>query len=423
MTDQPRGAGTGFVRILFICQYFPPEPGAPAARTHEHARAWARLGHAVTVVCGVPHYPEGVVPPAYRGRLLTREQMDGVTVLRCWMFAAKNRGVVLRSLSFLSFMLSSTVVAAFFAGPADVIAATSPQLLCGVSGWIAALRRRCPFIFEVRDLWPRQIVDLGVITSPLLIAPLRFLEKFLYRRAAAVVAVAPASRDALIADGVSADRVHCIPNGIELDFFRPLPRMNAVRERHGWDENTFVVLYIGAHGLSQGLETVLDAARLLADRPDIRFVFAGGGARRDALIDRAGEMGLDKVSFLSARPKAEMPEYYAAADVCLVPLLKREVFETNIPSKMFEIMACARPMILGAGGQARALLEEAGAGIAVPPENPDALADAILSLKENPGKGRAYGEAGRAHAERHCNRADRAQEYVALFGSVVGGGE
>ena len=411
------------MRILFICQYFPPEPGAPAARTHEHARAWARLGHQVTVVCGVPHYPEGVVPPEYRGRLLTREQVDGVAVLRCWMFAAKNRGVFLRSLSFLSFMLSSTVVAAFFAGPADVVAATSPQLLCGVSGWIAALRRRCPFVFEVRDLWPRQIVDLGVITSPLLIAPLRFLEKFLYRRAAAVVAVAPASCDALVADGVPADRVHCIPNGIEVDFFHPLPRMNAVRERQGWGGETFVVLYIGAHGLSQGLETVLAAAKRLADRSDIRFVFAGGGARRDALMALAREMGLDNVTFLTARPKAEMPECYAAADVCLVPLLKREVFETNIPSKMFEIMACARPMILGAGGQARALLEEAGAGVAVAPEDPEALADAILSLKETPEKGRGYGEAGRAHAERHCNRADRAAEYAALFESVVESGE
>ncbi len=411
------------MRILFICQYFPPEPGAPAARTHEHARAWARLGHQVTVVCGVPHYPEGVVPPEYRGRLLTREQVDGVAVLRCWMFAAKNRGVFLRSLSFLSFMLSSTVVAAFFAGPADVVAATSPQLLCGVSGWVAALRRRCPFVFEVRDLWPRQIVDLGVITSPLLIAPLRFLEKFLYRRAAAVVAVAPASRDALVADGVSADRAHCIPNGIEVDFFRPLPRMNTARERNGWGGETFVVLYIGAHGLSQGLETVLDAAKRVADRPDIRFVFAGGGARREALMALAGEMGLGNVTFLTARPKAEMPEYYAAADVCLVPLLKREVFETNIPSKMFEIMACARPMILGAGGQAIALLEEAGAGVAVPPESPDALAEAILSLHGDPGACRAYGEAGRAYAERHCNRADRAKEYVALFESVVGRGE
>ena len=137
----------------------------------------------------------------------------------------------------------------------------------------------------------------------------------------------------------------------------------------------------------------------------------------------AREMGLDNVTFLTARPKAEMPECYAAADVCLVPLLKREVFETNIPSKMFEIMACARPMILGAGGQARALLEEAGAGVAVAPEDPEALADAILSLKETPEKGRGYGEAGRAHAERHCNRADRAAEYAALFESVVESGE
>ncbi len=403
------------VRILFLCQYFPPEPGAPAARTHEHAREWARMGHAVTVVCGVPHYPEGVVPPEYRGRLVHEETVDGVRVLRCWLYAAPNAGVLRRSASFATFMLSALYAALFRAGPCDVVAATSPQLLCGLAGWLAAALRRRPFVFEVRDLWPQQIIDLGVITHPLLVGPLRALEMFLYRRACAVVTVAPAAAADLTARGISPGKVHVIPNGIDLDFFRPLPREGRIRREQGWGDD-FVALYIGAHGLSQGLETVLDAAKLLADRPGIRFVFAGAGARREALRAGAEELGLENVTFLPAQPKAAMPEFYAAADACLVPLLKRGVFQTNIPSKMFEIMACARPMILGVEGQALALLTAAGAGVAVPPEDPKALADAVLALAASPERCLALGEAGRRHAEAHCSRLERAREYAALFG-------
>ncbi len=409
------------MRILFLCQYFPPEPGAPAARVHEHAREWARLGHEVTVVCGLPHYPAGVVAPEYRGRLLAEERVDGVRVLRCWLYATPNRGVLRRSLSFATFLASATLAALFRGGRADVVCATSPQLLCGLAGWLAAALRRRPFVFEVRDLWPQQIVDLGVITHPLVIGPLRALEGFLYRRARAVVTVAPATTEELAGRGVPREKLHTIPNGIDLEFFRPGPRENAVRREHCGGAD-FVALYIGAHGLSQGLEVVVDAAERLCARRDIRFVLAGDGARRDAVAALAREKGLENITFLPAQPKALMPEFYAAADVCLVPLLRRGVFLTNIPSKMFEIMACARPMILGALGQARALMEEAGAGVAVPPEDGAALAGAVAALADDPDRRAALGAAGRRHAERCCNRSDRAAEYAEVLRAAAARG-
>jgi glycosyltransferase involved in cell wall biosynthesis len=402
------------VRILFLCQYFPPEPGAPAARTHEHAREWVRCGHEVTVVCGLPHYPEGVVPLAYRGRLLFKEEIDGIRVLRCWLFATANRGAVLRSLSFVSFLFTATLAALFRAGPCDVVAATSPQMLCGLAGWIVAALKRRPFVLEVRDLWPKQIVDLGVITNPLLVWPLYRLERFLYRRAAVIVAVAPAAAEDIIARGTPREKVATIPNGVDLAFFRPAERLNEMRERHGWGGN-FVALYIGAHGLSQGLEVVIDAAERLKENRGILFACVGAGARKPALMAMVREKELQNVCFLPAVPKGLMPAYYAAADLCLVPLLKRGVFLTNIPSKMFEIMACARPMVLCAEGQALQLLEQSGGGVAVPPEDGKALAQAVAAMAGDPDAARRHGQAGRKFAEAHFSRADRAAEYLRIL--------
>lgn len=405
------------LRILFLCQYFPPEPGAPAARTHEHAREWVRQGHDVTVVCGLPHYPEGVVPPAYRGRLLVQEHMEGIRVLRCWLFATANRGALLRSLSFVTFLFTATLAALFKSGPCDVVAATSPQMLCGLAGWIVAALKRRPFVLEVRDLWPKQIVDLGVITHPLLVLPLYRLERFLYRRARVIVTVAPAAAEDIIARGIPREKVRVIPNGVDLDFFKPADRLNEVREQQGWG-GSFVVLYIGAHGLSQGLEIVIDAAERLKERTDILFAFVGAGARKTALMAMAREKGLHNVCFLPAVPKESMPRHYAAADLCLVPLLRREVFRTNIPSKMFEIMACARPILLCAEGQALQLLQDSGGGVAVPPEDGEALADAVAALADDPATARHYGETGRTYAEAHFRRTDRAHEYLEVLETV-----
>ena len=267
------------MRILFLCQYFPPEPGAPAARTYEHARAWARQGHEVTVVCGLPHYPEGVVPAAYRGHFLYKEEVDGIRVLRCWLFATANRGALRRSLSFATFLFTAVLAAVFRGGRCDVVAATSPQLLCGLAGWIAAVLKRRPFVLEVRDLWPKQIVDLGVITNPVLVWPLYRLEHFLYNRARLIVTVAQGAADDLVARGVPDEKVFVIPNGVDLSVFRPSDRMNEVREQHAWG-GRFVALYIGAHGLSQGLEVVIEAAERLRDRRDILFAFVAPGRAR-----------------------------------------------------------------------------------------------------------------------------------------------
>ena len=399
------------LRILFLCQYFPPEMGAPAARTFEHARQWVQAGHEVTVVCGLPNHPDGIVPPQYRGTLLYREQIEGVNVLRCWLFTTPNRGVFRRSISFLSFMLSSTFFGSFFAPRCDVVIATSPQLLCALGGYLVSVLKWKPFVLEVRDLWPKQIIDLGAVRSPVIIGLLSWLEMFLYRRARIVVTVAKATEREIASRGIPAEKVYTVTNGIDENFFVPKDRETPLRRQYGWSGKT-VIMYIGTHGLSQGLATILDTAHLLRAREDLHFVFAGTGAEREMLMAKAQEMHLGNTTFLPMQSKDDMPDFYASADICLVPLKRREVFLYNIPSKMFEIMACARPIVLGVLGQAKELLEEAQAGVAVEPENPAAYADAIVALAGDPALRAVYGKSGREYVVAQHTRARKALQFL-----------
>lgn len=391
--------------------------GAPAARTHEHAREWVKLGHEVTVLCGLPNHPDGVIPEKYRGTLLYRERIDGVNVLRCWLYATPNRGVFRRSISFVSFMLSAMFFGALRAPACDVVVATSPQMLCGLAGYVIALVKRRPFVLEVRDLWPKQIIDLGAVTNPLIVGLLSGLERFMYHSARAVVTVAEATRDEIVGRGFAEDKVFTVTNGIDGDFFCPMERDSPVRQEHGWG-GKIVVMYIGTHGLSHGLGTILDTAEMLLPRKDIQFVFVGAGAEREMLMQQAQDRYLKNVQFLPMQQKDLMPQFYAAADICLVPLKKRRVFLYNIPSKMFEIMACGRPIILGARGQAQKLLDEAGAGVAVEPEDPQAYAHAILKLADHPELREKYGRHGREHAVAHYSRARKAADFAGILERV-----
>lgn len=398
------------MRILFFCQYFTPEVGAPAARTHEHARRWVDRGHQVTVLCGLPNHPDGIVPPAYRGRWLYRETIDGIQVLRCWFVVAPNRGVFKRCISFLSFMVSAVGFGIVATGKCDVVVGTTPQMLCALGGYLVSRVKRRPFVLEVRDLWPKHIIDLGTITNPIVIRGLQRLEMFLYRRSRAVITVSEASRRYIEERGIAPEKLFTITNGIDEELFVPKEK-NGLRSARGWSDK-FVVLYIGTHGLSQGLDTILDTAKFLADDSRFHFVFVGSGAEWDKLIEQARVRGLRNTEFLPSQPKAAMPDFYAAADACLVPLKKRDVFRYNIPSKMFEIMACARPIILGAEGQARQLLEEAHAGIAVEPENAAAYRDAIMQLAADPALCERFGANGRAHVVAHYTRNSKADEFL-----------
>ena len=409
------------MKILLLTQYFPPEFGAAAARNSEHAQLWAEAGHEVEICTGFPNYPAGKIAPEYRGKRYAREETDGYVVHRTWLYATPNRSFLQRALASLSFMGSAFFCGLFKCAKPDVIIASSGPFFVGPLGWLLSICKRAPLVFEVRDLLPQQAVDTGLLRNPLLIVLMRGIEEFLYRRAAAVVTVAAACRNALMARGVDEAKITSIENGVREALFRPLPDSRAFRARHGL-EDRFLAVYVGAHGVSQGLGTLLEVAETLQDIPGFTLVFIGEGADKPVLIEDAERRGLDNVLFLPLCPKEEMPDVYAAADLCFVPLRKGDYFKLNIPSKLFEIMACGRPVILGAEGQAAEILEAAEAGIAVPPEDVDACASAVRRLRGDEALRQAMGGRGRAYVLKHFTRAKKAAAYLDVLRSVLNDG-
>ncbi|HEU4428952.1 MAG TPA: glycosyltransferase family 4 protein [Myxococcota bacterium] len=402
------------MRILFLTHYYPPEVNAPANRVHEHARAWVNRGHEVTVITGVPNHPRGELFAGYQNRWLQEERIDGVRVLRTWMYVTANEGFVRRTANYVAFMLTA-ILASFRAERPDVVVATSPQFFCGIAGAVVGALKRRPFVLEVRDLWPESIVALGQLRRGSL--PARLLERverWLYRRARGVVVVTRAFARHIARAGVPERNIALVYNGIDGDMWRPRTASPALLARHGIG-GEFRVGYVGTLGLAHGLMTVLEAAQKLAD-PSVHFVFVGDGADRARVEQEAKQRGLANVHFTGLLPRSEVPDWLASLDVLLVMLRDLPVFETVIPSKLFEFAAMERPVILSAPhGEVREMVESAGAGVAIDAEDAAQLASAIDALRREPERARALGARARAWAESGFRREVQAQHMVRFF--------
>ena len=406
------------MKILYVSQYFPPEMGAPAARASELSRHWANMGHDVTVLTGFPNHPTGVVPREYAAkfrRLVVREEISAVNVVRTWLLPFPNRKAYERILNYSSFCLSAASTGLLVSRP-DVVIASSPQLLVGLSGLWLARCKRVPFVFEVRDLWPESLAAVGAGDGDsMLHRTLAKIAGFLYRNCDRLVVVTPAFEDHLIKYwDLPRNKISVIENGVETDLFTPVLKTD-LRKR--WDaEKKFVVSYIGTMGMAHGLETVITAAAKLRDtNPEILFLLVGEGAEKERIVALAKERSLNNLQFVDQQPREEIPAYIAASDACLVPLKKTDVFKTVIPTKMLEFMSCARPVILGVAGQARTILEEARGGISIEPEDPQALADAICYLAANRDHARILGENGREYIVRKFSRRQTAEKYIRML--------
>jgi hypothetical protein len=408
------------MRVLLVTHYFPPEVGAPQARLSETAAAWAAAGVAVTVLTGMPNHPLGVVPRQYRGRVRVEEQVEGYRVLRTWLYATPNKATARKTVGHLSFMVSSVLVGWRRSGPADVVVVSSPTFFSIFAAWMLARFKGARLVVEVRDLWPAIFVELGVLTNRRLIRILERAELAAYAAADAVVVVTEGFRSDLVRRGVAADKVHVVPNGVALERFRPgRATSEEVRARLGARPGDVLVLYAGAHGVSQGLIAVAEAAAKL-DGGNIHFAFVGEGAAKPQLERRVTELRPGNVTLLAGVASAEMPELVGAADICLVPLRDVPLFSTFIPSKMFEFLAAAKPVVGSLRGEAADILYEAGA-VVVPPENPAALADAVRELAADPARRAAMATQGRAYVEGRYDRARLAERYRELLSSVVEG--
>lgn len=396
--------------------------GAPAARAAELSKYWARAGHDVTVLTGFPNHPTGVIPEEWRCRfrcLRYTESVDGVRVVRTWLWPLPNRKGHERIRNYTSFFTSAAISGLGLPKP-GVIIATSPQLLVALSGWWLAFWKRVPFVFEVRDLWPESLAAVGAASErSLLHRTLGAIAGFLYRRADRIVVVSPAFKEHLMRYwNVSAAKISVVENGVETDVFRPDPAAAEMRTRLKV-EDRFLICYIGTMGNAHGLRTLIAAAEELQSAlPSAMFLFIGEGAEKEEIVQLASARGLTNVRFLGQQPRGQIPAYVSAADLCLVMLKKTELFKTVIPTKLLEYMACARPVIVAVDGQARQIVEAAGAGVFVEPENTKALVKAIVDLAQCPEQRQLMGLSGRQYIVDNCSRETTARDYITVLRSL-----
>jgi glycosyltransferase involved in cell wall biosynthesis len=405
------------MKILFVSHYFPPEVNAPANRTHEHCRRWVQDGHEVTVITGVPNHPRGRIFPGYANRWIQEETIDGIRVLRTWMYLTPNSGFLRRVANYLLFALTA-ILASPRAERPDVVVATSPQFFVGVAGAIIARLKRRPFVLEIRDLWPKSIVELGQLGPGPVLSALEALERWLYRSADGVVVNTRTFHDHITARGVASESIELVYNGIDPALFKPRPKNQGLLAKHGL-ENRFTVAYVGTLGLAHGLTLLVDVAERLAARREIQFVLIGDGADREKLEAEVAKRGLDNVHMLGLQPRDAMPDWIASIDVLLVMLRDLPVFETVIPSKIFEFLAQERPVILSAKGEIRRMMEEADGALVIDPEVADQLVAAIEEIIANPEAASRRAAAGRRWVDAGFLRDDLARKMSAFLERVV----
>ncbi len=410
------------MHILLVHQYF-LEGGASGAaggsRWNQMGRYFAERGHEVTVLAGTVHYATGCKLPQYKGRLVTKEQeCPGVTVYRCYVSESYNRSYLGRMWAYVSFALSTLYASLRLKRP-DVMICTSPPLTVGLTGWAIRRRfRKLPMIFEVRDLWPESAIDTGVLTGRNMIRLGYALERLSYRESTWINVLTPAFYDVMLErKNIRKDRLSMLPNAADLDIFKPGPRDNWVREKYAVGDR-FLVIYTGGIGVANHVIQFVEAARAFTD-DTARFMIVGDGMQRKMLEDRVREWGLSNVIFTGMRPKVEVVDICAAADVCCAVLKKVDTFKTVYPNKLFDYMAAARPSVVAIDGVARKLVEEAGCGMFAEPENSDELARVLKELQNDPQRRKQMGESGLRYVREHFDRSKIAAQYIQMIEEEV----
>ncbi len=415
----------GTLDILVVSQFFSPEMGAPAARFHDFGKLLVDRGHRVTVVTGFPNSPSGVVPEAYRGKLRQEEWIDGIRVLRGWLYASPKLSKITKSLGFGSFVASSSLWALLGRFDPDVVIATSPPPTVGIAGFLASRRLRKPLLFDVRDIWPEAIVASGRLKSATLVRTLEAIERKIYASSSAITVVTEGKRERLIEKGVAESKLEVIPNGVDLARFEQVdPEGAKILAEHGVDAERFTVLYAGIFNPPQGLDILLDAAKAFAAEPPARgprpqFVLVGGGAERERLVARVRDEGLaGEVVFVPEQPRERIPGFLQAADTVAVTLRPRRDTHT-VPSKIYEAMASGNPILLSADGAPAEIVRASEGGLASPAGDCEALCANVRRLLEDPAEAASLGERARAFAAHH-DRRHLVDRFEALLLRVAG---
>ena len=409
------------MKLLVVYPYF-VDPGAPGHSVmYDTLVGLAEMGHEVTVVSGEGGYMQGASSPArsWWRRIVYREQVGPIQVLRTLSWRGHQSGLAARLLSY-AFLSVLNPLAVLLAPRADAALLSPPPLYPIFTSLLACRLRRLPVVTEVRDLWPGSIVQMGLLRNRSLIAITGWMERCVYDRSRSLVALTEGIRADIVSRGWSAGRVQTLPCAVDTRTLAPdQAARSRVRGDHGW-QGRFVLLYFGALGEANNLGVLLDAAERLRHDRRFLFVLVGDGIRRAWLQEQVVARGLDNLQVLPAAPKSRAPDFLNAADVCVVSLQDIPVFAGAIPTKLIEYMACGRPVLCGVRGEARRIVEEAGAGVCFDPDDHAALAAAAQRLASAPDEAQRFGEKGRAHVLRHFDTRQRQRRLLSLLEEASG---
>lgn len=403
------------MNILLIHQYFLEEDDPGGSRFNEMTKVWAEAGHQITVLAGMMHYGGDRKKEEYKGRFTFFRKQGDVSIWRCHVSELYNSNFLGRMWGYFSFVFSSVYAGWFKAkGKFDIIIVTSPPLFVGITAYLLSKTKKIPFIFEVRDLWPESAIDTGVLKSNLLIKMAYRFEKFIYKKASLINVLTPAFREKLIEEKhIPSGKVVFIPNAADFSLSEDLlENFNVKAFRHEKNlEDKFIIIYVGAHGVANHLEQILDTAKLLEDTR-AHFLLIGQGMEKPRLKQLAEDMNCQNVSFLDPVPKKEVFKYILASDMGTSVLKNVETFKTIYSNKTFDYMSCKKPILMAIDGVSRELLENADAGIFVKPENPSDFAKKIRMYLEKPDLVKTQGENGYQYAKKYFDRDVLAKKYL-----------
>ena len=402
------------MRFLILTQYYPPETGAPQNRLSGLARELKAAGHEVCILTAMPNYPSMEIHERYKGKKYVCEQFENIDVHRSWIYVSKNRSVISRLLNYFSFTFSSMFYAGRIKGDFDYLMVESPPLFLGISAWWISKRKKAKMVFNVSDLWPESAEKLGVITNRTFLKMATILEEWLYKKAFMVTG----QTQGIVADikkRFPNKTVHWLPNGVDESIFS-FKRTIDVRKQLQFSESDFLIMYGGIIGLAQGLDVILDAAKLLPAESKITYLLLGDGPEKKRLQQRVIDEQITRVKFLELVSREVVPSYVDAVDVAVIPLKKMDLFLGAIPSKIFENLALGKPLLLSVDGEARKLFVDDGkAALFIEPENSQMLAEKSLLLEANPEMVREMGNNGKTYVQTYFMRKKITSDWVSLL--------
>jgi len=399
------------MNILLLTQYYPPEPGSASMRISEITQYLATQGHDVTVVTGFPNYPQGKIYKGYKIKILQKEKVSGVNIIRVPLYPTPyRRSFKHRMLNHISFMLTA-IYGGLLSQKPDVIYFYSPPLFLGFTAWVLKKFYRVPTVVEINDLWPHAPIALGIIKNKIVIRLAEAFERFVYKKTHHLFFYSNTHRQTIVNKGISQKKTEIHPLWVDTEHFKESSKgiSKRVREEYGLG-NKFVVMYAGVIGLAQGLDVVIEAAGRLRDNPEILFVLIGDGAEKAKLMEKVETERLSNVLFIPFQPVKEIPKFLSAADVLLAHLAPAPHRLGTIPAKVLSYMSMGKPLIVAAKGETADLVKNSGSGLVVEPKNPEQMAKAIISLYQNRELREVMGTKGRKYAVSHFDRGKLLEE-------------